>query len=378
MKVFLLSLLAVVMLQQSSNATIRRVGFFASPVAGTDYSTFALAYTAAAAGDTILVFPGIPAITQVFSKKLIIIGPGDWLDPSSTPKGNAGLQAFAGTVIINGLTFNPGSEGSVVMGLEGGAIYANANNLTIRRNREVLVYLSQVNSITSISNIQITENYRVNIQNYFTNGSSITNLNISNNLIAAFSTAPLNTYSGNISNNVWVYDNTLTPAANGGTSTYSNTNPIELGGGAYLFQNNILVSYYNTSLASNYNYFSFSNASNTVFNNNMALQTGTGPVQTWGVGTGNVITPFTNAANIFDGFPTIGSFSADARYKLKAGSPALTVGTGSTAIGMYAGNTPYKLGLIPTIPSIYLLTSPQGNNPTGNTIQINVSTRGNN
>ena len=50
----------------------------------------------------------------------------------------------------------------------------------------------------------------------------------------------------------------------------------------------------------------------------MALQTGAGPAQTWGGGTGNVITPFANAANIFAAFPAIGSVSADARYKLKA------------------------------------------------------------
>jgi hypothetical protein len=203
-------------------------------------------------------------------------------------------------------------------------------------------------------------------------------MNISNNFINNFATAALNTYSGNISNNVWAYDATLAAGANGGSSTLSNTSNVELGGGAYLFQNNILVSYTNASLASSYNYFSFLNGSNTVFNYNMAVQAGTGGSQAWGAGTGNVITPITNAAAIFDGFPAIGSFSADARYKLKAGSPALTAGAGSTPIGMFAGNSPYKLGMVPNIPSVYLLSSPQGNNPSGNTIQINVSTRGNN
>ena len=108
----------------------------------------------------------------------------------------------------------------------------------------------------------------------------------------------------------------------------------------------------------------------------MALQAGT--AINWGVGVGNVITPIANASNVFTAFPLIGTTSADARYQLKAGSPALTVGSGSTAIGMFAGNYPYKLSTIPAIPTIYSLTSPQGNNPPGNTIQINVSTRGNN
>jgi len=370
--------LAICALYALSFATIRRVGFFASPVAGTDYSTFALAYTAAAAGDTILVFPGIPAISQIFTKRLIVIGPGNWLNALATPKGNANLQAFAGTVGIGSMTFNAGSDGSVVMGLEGGIIYIGAvNNIIIRRNRELTVYVTAINAITVANNIQIIENYRVAITNVYANGSSVTNMNVSNNFITSFSTLPLNTYSGNISNNVWALDGTI-PASNGGTSTLTGTPDINLGGGAYLFQNNIIASYTNAIAASNYNYFSFAGGSNTIFNNNLALQTGAGPSQAWGTGTGNAITAIANAANIFDGFPAIGAFSADARYRLKAGSPALTVGAGSTPIGMFAGAAPYKLSMIPTIPSIYQLSSPQGNNPSGNTIQINVSTRGNN
>ena len=364
---------------QQSNATIRRVGFFASPIAGVDYNTFALAYTACAPGDTILVFPGIPAITQTFTKKIIVIGPGSWLDPTSTPKGNTNLQAFTGTVGISGMIFNPGSDGSQVWGLENGTIYIATNNITVRRNREVIVYVAYTNSPVVNTNIQLLENYRLTIIHYYTNGSSITNMNISNNLITNFGLGPLNTYSGNISNNVWAYDATLTAANNGGSTTFSSNNLIEFGGGAFLFQNNILMSYTNASAPSSYNYYGFSNSANTVANNNLALQAGGGYSQAWpNSGSGNVVTPIANAANIFDGFPAISTFSADARFMLKAGSPALTIGAGGTPIGMFTGNTPYKLSMIPSIPSIYQLSSPQGNNPPGNTIQINVSTRGNN
>ncbi|MEO6454344.1 MAG: hypothetical protein ABIN97_09740 [Ginsengibacter sp.] len=379
MKKLFLILLAIIVFQNLSSAKIRRVGFFGSPIAGTDYSTFAAAYTAAVADDSILVFPGIPAINQIIAKKLIIIGPGSWLDPTSTPKGNTNLQAFPGTVSLSTLTFHPGSEGSVVMGLEGGTIFIVASNITIRRNREFGVYIAYTNPAAVVNNLQILENYRVSIVSYYQNGSSVTNMNVSNNLISVFATEPLNTYSGIISNNVWAFDNTLNASANGGTSTISNYNSIQLGGGAYVFQKNILVPSTSTILSGNQNVFNFLNAGNAVFNYNMALQTGAGAAQTWGGGgTGNVITPFANVDNIFNGFPAIGSFSADARYKLKPASPALTVGPGGTPIGMFTGNTPYKLGMIPKIPSIYQLSSPQGNNPTGNTLQINVSTRGNN
>lgn len=376
-KLFLLVLVYSAIVSLSFGA-IRRVGFFGVPVAGTDYSTFALAYTAAASGDTILVFPGIPAISQVFTKKIIVIGPGSLLDPNSTPKGNANLQAYAGSVGISSLTFNAGSEGSVVMGLEGGIINIGAtSNIMIRRNKNIQVYLASVNAVTASSNIQIIENYRLELRSYYANGSSITGLTISNNFIYYFSTASFNTYNGNISNNIWAYDATAN-GENGGASTLSSQGEINLGGGAFLVQNNILVSYTSVNGANNYHNFSFLNGTNSVYNYNLALQAGSGVPQVWGVGIGNIITPIANAAAIFDGFPIIGAFSADARYKLKAGSPALTVGAGGTPIGMFAGNTPYKLGMVPNIPSIYQLSSPQGNNPPGNTIQINVSTRGNN
>lgn len=369
-------LFMTVLIALTADAKIRRVGFFASPVAGTDYATFALAYTAATAGDTILMFPST-TLSGTIAKKLTLIGPGNWLDPNSTPKGNANLQAFAGIANISSVTFDPGSTGSVLTGFNGGNVFIKDNNITIVRNCELVVYINYFNGTVSINNLQILQNYRVYI--YQPNGaiSSTTNMNISNNLIQQFYTVPGSTYSGNISNNVWAYDATqATNNVNGGSTTYSTAGGIELGGGAYLLQNNIFLSYTNVAGASNYNYYIFSNGGNSIFNYNLALQSST-PIN-WGTGVGNVSTPIANAANIFTAFPTIGTTSADARYQLKAGSPALTVGAGSTAIGMFTGSYPYKLSTIPTIPTIYSLTSPQGNNPLGNTIQINVSTRGNN
>ena len=187
-------------------------------------------------------------------------------------------------------------------------------------------------------------------------------MNISNNLITSFSTPVGNTYSGNISNNVWAYNATLTTNnVNGGNQTFSGASSINLGAGAYLLQNNIFLSYTNALAGSNYNYFIFSNGGNSVFNYNLGIQSGA--TINWGVGTGNVITSIGNAANIFAAFPTIGSISADARFHLKAGSPALNIGAGSTPIGMFTGVTPYKLSTIPSIPTIYSLSSPQGNLP---------------
>lgn len=378
MKKFVFLFSIVLMTGLVSNAKIRRVGFFGSPVSGTDYSTFALAYTASVANDTILMFPST-TLTGTIAKKLTLIGPGNWLDPNATPKGNANLQAFAGIATLSSIVFDAGSDGSVLMGFYGGAVYVKENNITIKRNRELDVYVTYSTPAASITNLQVLQNYRVSINQYYNNASSSTNMNISNNLITYFSTPAGNTYSGNISNNVWAYDGTQsTNSLNGGSSTLSGTNGIELGGGAYLLQNNIFLSYTNAVAGSNYNYFIFSNGGNSIFNYNLALQSGT--AINWGTGVGNVITPIANAANVFTAWPLISTTSADARYQLKAGSPALIANRpGSTAdAGMFAGSYPFKLSTIPTIPTIYTLTSPQGNNPPGSTIQINVSTRGNN
>ena len=357
-----------------SFAKIRRVGFFASPIAGTDYTTFALAYAAAVANDTILMFPNTN-VSGTIAKKLIIIGPGNWLDPNSTPKGNANLQAFAGTAGTSGtVIFSAGSEGSVLTGLLAGNVYVNASNITLTRNRNIDIYMATTAGIT-ITNLQVLQNYWTAVRCQSGTNASCTNLNISNNFMYYFGTVSGNTYNGNISNNVWAYDATAN-ATNGGGSTLSYAGEIELGGGAYLLQNNIFLSYTNASAASNYNYFIFGNGGNSIFNYNLVVQSYN--AINLGTGVGNVVTPIANAPNIFSAFPVIGTTSADARYQLKGGSPALTMGAGGTAIGMFAGTYPYKLSTIPTIPTIYTLTSPQGNNPPGNTIQINVSTRGNN
>ncbi len=375
MKKFLLLSTVAVMITVFANATIRRVGFFGPYIAGQDYSTFALAYTAASPGDTILVFPGIVNITQTITKKLIIFSVGDYLDPTTTPPGNASLQAATGIATVNSVVFAAGSDGSLISGFYGGTYYVGASNITICRNWNLTVVLA--NSLATYSNLQILDNYWVWVSSGGINGSNITNMNVSNNFMYAFSTPPGNTYSGNIGYNVWAFDNTQNAGgANGGASTMSQNTSIELGLGAYLLQNNIFVNSAGTTVASNYNYFTFSNGSNSIFNYNMALETAI-PIN-WGTGTGNVITPIANASSIFAAFPAIATSSPDARYKLGAGSPALTVGSGSKPIGMYGGTAPYKLSVIPSIPTIYKLSSLQGNNPTGTTITINVSTRGNN
>jgi hypothetical protein len=384
MKKFTLLTSICILVVASSHATIRRVGFFANQIPGVDYSSFAAAYTAASNNDTILVFPGKSLGGQVINKKLIIIGTGNWLDPNSTPKGNANLQAFASSPTAGSIQFQSGSAGSVVMGFDfgGNTIYVSADNITIRRNRDLIVNLAYnvnaggANTPFPVNNLQLLENYKLGLNDSY-NGFSNTNINISNNLMAYLSLNTTATYSGNISNNVWVYDNTA-PASNGGASTMSTTNTVSLAGGAWLLQNNIFLSYTNVAAGSNYNYFTFAAETNSVFNYNISLQSYNGT--NWGTGTGNIISPHANASAFFAAFPLIGSNTADARYILSANSPAKVANRPGSSVdaGMFGGVSPYKLSTIPSIPTIYQLSSPQGNNPSGNSIQINFSTRANN
>jgi hypothetical protein len=370
----------------AAEAKIRRVGYFGNPVANTDYTTFALAHTAATNNDTILIFPGASAVGDI-TKKLYIFGTGYWLDPNSTPKGNANQQAFASAALGGIIYFKTGSAGSVVAGLNfvGNTIYIGVDNITIRRNRDVTVNLAYnannggtpiiINNLALLENYELTINHSYNIVGFGQN-----NLNISNNFMESFNlNTTNNSYNGSISNNVWVYDATAAAGgANGGSATLSTATDLYLGNGAFLFANNILVSYTNANAASNYNYFNFFGGGNTVFNYNVILQSYN--AISLGAGTGNVIVPVANVANIFQDFPLIGTNSADARYQLKANSPALQTNRPGATVdaGMYGGSSPYRLSMLPPIPSIYSLSSPQGNNPTGNTIQINVSTKGNN
>jgi len=380
MKKFFIAAALILMNHSISFARIIRVGFFGTPLANVDYYTFANAYTAANAGDTILMFPGTQ-LSATLTKKLTIIGPGNWLDPTTTPKGNANEQANPQEATATSVTLNSGSDGTVITGFYGGTFFIAANNITINRNRSIAVYLSYnpASSVVALntSGLQLNGNYLVQIVSDYANGSAITNLTISNNLITQFTLSALNTYSGNISNNLWAYDNESPITTNGGNSTFSTNAGIDFGNGVFLFQNNIVISYTNVSGASNYNYFAFAEDGNVVFNYNLIAQS-SNPSNITSNGTGNVVLAVANIPAVFTAFPLIGSSSADARYQLGAGSAALTVGVGGTPIGMFAGSTPYKLSTIPTIPSIYSLSSPQGNNPSGNTIQINVSTRGNN
>jgi len=379
-----------------SFARIHRVGFTdVPPVEGVDYTNFYAAHQAAANGDTIYVFPGknlggsewpTSYNRPVITKKLIIVSKGNWLDTASTPRGNSGLQAGLSTAYFGAdyVVFDRGSEGSVLMGFDanGNSVYINTDSITLKHNYNLGVRFGSKNINTNYTLIE--GNYRIwfFVDNDDNIDNTWSNVTIRNNFIYYFQ-IPLKSYrNGIIENNTWAVD--ATSPNNGGdlvmslTHNFNRTN-IFLRGGSWLFQNNLMIGYYNSNAASNNTELNITGTENTTFNYNVSIQNSSFNV--WpGKGTGNIFIPIAQVANIFEAFPDISTSSADSRYRLKANSPANKANRpGSIAdAGMYGGNTPYKLSTIPSIPTIYMINSPQGNNPTGNTLQINISTRSNN
>jgi hypothetical protein len=359
-KLFILSFI-VTLFATASHATVRRIGYWGTPVSGVDYTTFALAQTASSNGDTIYFFPTSSAYGGInVTKQLVIIGGGYLLDASltTTSKGNNNLQYFKNETAIGSVSFETGSSGSKVFGIIGQFYIGNlltsvVSNIEINRCQASLIYIysSSANDIR-VYNCILYSSY---IQNAFAT-SSVTNLRVYNCL-------DINMNSTMIS---WSSTGALT-----GEFVNNSGGNLNIGiSGSLVVNNNIFTQLQTT------------NNANCVFNNNLIR--GLAASYTL-AGAGNVYNNFSNSNpgtpvnnTVMQGWPFQSTFSADERFRLAAASPAIGIGLGGVDAGMTGGPLPYKLSGIPPIPSIYSLSSPQGNNPSGSTITINLSTRGNN
>ncbi|MVM32438.1 hypothetical protein GO755_20505 [Spirosoma sp. HMF4905] len=318
-----------------------------------NFTTLQAAHDGAASGDT-LHLEGSPNSygNLTANKKLVIIGPGFFLDL------NPNLQVFSQTAKVDNIRFNEGAEGSVVMGLEMSdrelAIFCN--DIAVRRNRfsytyqttldyytgSINLYYKSSNSSIPVSSIVISQNYGCRIDiNY-----ASTAILITNNYIG---------YSGSSSD------------ATTGTALEMHENAVAI------IQNNIFrrgkIVAYNSSVTNNILYAgTFEGARNLVSNN---IGYGT----QFGTSNGNKSNVV--MSTVFDATGT-----SDAYWKLKSGSPAIGAGYGSTTqnpvdCGIFGGNTPYVLSGIPPVPAIYAFT----NQPVGSTndpIDVTIKVRSNN
>lgn len=266
-----------------------------TPGMNVPYATLTAAYTAAAIGDT-LYLEGTPYDYGTVSlyKRLVIIGTGYHLTQ------NPETQANTNGSSISNVYFYTGSSGSVIMGM----------NIT-----------SSVNCFATVQDLVVRRN------NIYVMGNSgtITNSYFEQNLF--------HTVSGQYNN--------------------------------CLFRNNY---FYNGSMTSNNNtLFVHNNVFNAVsctmahFRNNIVFGTGTfsncdianNVVSSTQVpaGNGNILNA--NMNDVFVCYTTCTGYSPDARYQLKAGSPAIGAGANGEDCGMFGGTNPYVLSGMPPIPAIY-------------------------
>ena len=302
------------------------------------------AHNAASAGDTIYI-EGSPVlyIGITITKPLVIIGPGYFLED------NPQTQANLYDARVQGITFNTGSAGSIIMGLHvwnSGAsaslITVNESNIVIRRN-----YLDMTGpSGYSPNTIRINsgKNNIIIEQNFLelkTNGGPTIKLEGNN--------------TGIVINNNFIFQSAGTQAINvPSTSTAQ-------------ISNNVIAG---SMIINNSN----------VHNN---IMTGGGITQTSCIFTNNIgnSTQFSEPDNlqnidmnlVFDATEP----SRDGKYRLinDVSNPALGYGMFGVDCGMFGGNSPYMLSGIPPVPAVFFFyTSPSGSEGLGLPSSIKVKT----
>jgi len=319
-------LLALATTISASAQTIRRVS---ASVTGTNiYADFATAQTAAAAGDIIQIEPGAYGFNIDLNKSVTVVGPGYFLGSALNPN----LQANSQSATVNTIIYNTGSSGASVAGITASVVYFGANNVTLQRCYITnVVYLNYTNTL--ITNINIRQNYIASLQHNQSAGA--TNLLMTNNIFVNYVTLNTND-GGEFRGNVMMDQSNYSP-------TLFNCNVVN----NYFGYQYSAPAFTNCTVTYNAFLFAYPTAGN---NQNNVAKTA---VFTLAPGT----TPF------------------DAWFQLKTGTNVLrTTGENGVDIGAFAGNSPYKLGGLPTIPAIYQLS----NSVSGNTLNVNLSTRSNN
>lgn len=328
-------------------AAIRRVGYNGTARPGVDYADFNSAHNASAAGDTIQVYA---SANGTVSKRVVIIGFGYNFDV------NQNLQATGGNSPspVN-LSFELGSENSVIQGCSGG-ITLITSNITIRRYFGSVTFQNQTRAI---SNTRLESSVLSSCNMATTAGNPCANTQIYNCILSNVNLYQAGT-SGSIINCV-----TVNPSFQGST--------INLNNAGFLVRNCILGN------------FDAGNT-NTIWENNFfsVNQPGTLPAgsnnrwgQTWA-----------NLFNRLGGTTDNAGYYADGQFReeyfvLKPGSLAINAGFDGagnpTDAGIFGGDAVYryKLSGVPAVPAIYKLSAPS-TSATSNPYNITISVRSNN
>jgi hypothetical protein len=315
-----------------------------------DFTTLQAAHDGAAAGDTLYMI-GSPNnyITGkvVFTKRLIVIGPGYFLNENPDTQASIAVAFVDSQVPLQceELNFGPGSDGSAIMGMVIlGRIVITTNNILIKRN-----YISQTGGCASTA-LDISGSNVMVVQNFFdpgtlNTGSSDVNVN------AGFSNVL-------ILNNYFAHN--CAGCGAGVAAITSSGSSIEVSNNYILAATIVTNATVQNNIFNNGNTFS---ATSSIVRNNLHV----GNVLPGGNGNQNNV----NMSNVF-----LFSGTTDGRYQLKAASPAIGAGFGGVDAGMFGGAEPYVLSGIPPVPAIYSITAPLvGDKQLGLPVQVKVKSR---
>lgn len=312
MKKIILILSMVVLAAISLNAKVWRLN---NTGADADFTTLQSAHNSSdvLAGDTLHLEASSGSYGDLTAtKSLVIIGAGYFLNQ------NDDMQANINHSIVGTVTFNAGSQGSIIEGCDCDIITIGTSNIIIQKN-----YIHGLRAIIfsgNISNIIVRQNYLI--------GGDVWNQ------------TDAAVYCNNgICNNCSIYNNFIDMPENNFYCIY-----VENGFSGSIFNNVITKKIY---------------ISNSVFNNNIMVSgtfTQSNCTYTHNIGnttqfgTDNGNQQNINMADVFVG--ATGN-SSDGQWQLKSGSPAIGAGTNGIDCGMFGGDFPYHLSGVPSIPAIY-------------------------
>jgi hypothetical protein len=322
--------------------TTRRVNNNAG-ISGTNvYATFALAQTAAANGDIIIIEPSTTSYGDItITKQLKIYGNGYFLNI------NTELKKDTRPSTLGAINFNTGSGGSEMYGITCGTIQIyGVSNLIISRNYLTTTMYFNTASLsgatnTNVSNIEISRNYiagSITIGGFVSNSYTISNIQVTNNILSDVTA----TNDPIIQN--WIVRN----------NTFYNGSAISLRNA--IFENNLLM---NSAITFNNVSYSY----NVTTGANFPSETN---------GNKNNYDYVTNAD--FFGFV---SYSNDEGWQLKAGSVPKTSSNNGGEVGAFGGSTPYIISGIPAIPSITGFIN-TGTGDASTPVKVTISVKGNN
>jgi len=319
----LLTVIVIFMLPALSFARIWRVNNTPGIVA--DFTTAQAAHDAAAAGDTLHFEPSaLNYGTLTMTKRLVLLSLGSFL--AENP--NQQYAAVSGT--LGSITINAGSENSVLsVNSNGNIVLSNINSITLLRCRTEAGSFS----LSNADNIVILNCF---VGTVISIGSGSSNVIVSNNIVRGAIQSSGTGVSSTITNNV-------ISVIGGTNSSFLNAT----------VQNNIFV-ILSTSITS----------TSSVLQNNLCSGNQLPAGNSNNV---NMATVFVNPAG-----------TVDNQFLLLpgGGNPAIGGGIGGVDCGAFGGSTPFVLGMIPAIPSIYKLQTPI--TPVGNSMDVIISTRSNN